>query len=329
MWSISWLFVVEAVAIVTGNAISIFIFTSTRRLRSRKYLPIINLAVADLLSGVVTVPLFLYCAEGPQDEYLTTVNTVYKFADTFFGAASIFGLAALAIERAHATYYPFKHNTLSKAAYIIGCAVVWLTALLHALGSHFFSDFGHFLKVVFVIGISLAIVSVSYFLIWIKVTRISHVPVRAMQADNRKLTITLAIVTVISYITMMPLMIMLIYASICGLACLNGVDAYLLRTLMLLHYGNSLVNFIIYSLRMSEFQSELLRRIGCRRHFADDMSYLDNHSKHRSSAEKTTKENFHLVDSSYPRNHHDNHNDGDGQPLQNGTGKHSPIVNDC
>jgi len=273
----------------------------------------------------VSVPLYIYCTERPQNENMTTINNVYGFADTFFGAASIFGLAALAVERAHATYFPFKHNTLSKAAYIVGCAVVWLTALLHGLASYFFSYFGHIIKVVFVIGISLSIVSVSYFLIWIKVTRMSHLPIQAMQAENRKLTTTLAIVTVISYITMMPLMITLIYASICGTLCLDGLNPYVLPTFALLQYGNSLVNFIIYSLRMSEFQSELLRRMRCRRYRDDDMSNHDNNSKHRLSDK--TKESVHLVDSAC---HYNNHADGENNyRQQNSSEKQSCIVNNC
>lgn len=305
MWSISWLFIVEAVVIVAGNAISIVIFTTTRRLRSRKYMMIINLAVADLLSGVVSVPLLVYFMEGPD---LMTIRTIYKFADSFFGAASIFGLAALAIERAHATYFPFKHNTLSKATYIVGLAVVWLVALVHALVSHFLSSyFAHILKVVFVIGISLTVVTVAYLLIWIKVTRMSNLPMQAVQEGNRKLTTTLAIVTIISYITMMPLMITFMYVFICGYSCLDGKES-LLNIFSLLHFGNSFVNFVIYSLRMREFQAELLRRMGCRRLRQDDDMSFPGNSQQRSS--EKTKETIHLVDCTH-HSDHGNHDDNE------------------
>ncbi|XP_020906453.1 histamine H2 receptor-like [Exaiptasia diaphana] len=265
MWSTSWLFVIEAIAIVTGNAISIVIFTSTRRLRNRKFMTIVNLAVADLLSGLVCLPLVVYYFEGAQ-RHTQTFLTIYNLADSFFGAASIFSLAALAIERLHATYFPFKHEGLSKRAYVIGIAVVWMSALLHALAAQFLSYFAHILKIVVVIGLALAVVSISYLLIWIKVTRMSGLPVQAIQEENKKLTITLLIVTTVSYITMLPLMITMVYTYACGSWCLDSHYS-LLVALAFLHYMNSLVNFIIYALRMQEFRGALLRRLGCSRQY--------------------------------------------------------------
>lgn len=279
MWSTSWLFVVEAVVIVTGNAVSIVIFTSTRRLRSRKFMTIVNLAVADLFSGLICAPLFVYYLEGPKNHSII-FQTIYNLADNFFGAASMFSLAAVAIERLHATYFPFKHKELSKQTYLIGIAVVWLSALLHAIAAQFLSYVAHILKIVVVIGMALAIVSISYFLIWIKVTRMSGLIDQGIQEENKKLTITLVIVTVVSYITMMPLMITMVYTYACGPSCLDSHQS-LLMALLFLHYLNSLVNFVIYALRMKEFRAALLRRLRCPSRYegATQLRSLDSRAK--------------------------------------------------
>ncbi|KAK3735477.1 hypothetical protein QZH41_007906 [Actinostola sp. cb2023] len=131
MWSTSWLFILEAALIVTGNAITLVIFTSTPRLRSRKHVLIVNLAVADLFVGLMSVPMYVYVLEDHISK--SSLLTFYKMQDPLFGIASLFGLAALSIERAYATFFPFKHRTLSKFRYAAGIAVVWACALSYSV----------------------------------------------------------------------------------------------------------------------------------------------------------------------------------------------------
>ncbi|KXJ23237.1 hypothetical protein AC249_AIPGENE3881 [Exaiptasia diaphana] len=57
MLTITWILILEAVVIVTGNIITIVIFTTTPRLRSRQNSLIVNLAVGDLCVGMVSAPL--------------------------------------------------------------------------------------------------------------------------------------------------------------------------------------------------------------------------------------------------------------------------------
>ncbi|KAK3730966.1 hypothetical protein QZH41_019577 [Actinostola sp. cb2023] len=130
-WSTSWLFLLETVAIVTVNAITMVIFTRTPRLRSRKHVLIASLAVADRFVGLISVPMCVSIIEAYDLPFL--FNEAYKTQDALFGLASLFGLAALAIERAYATYFPFKHRTLSKVPYIVGIAVVWASASIEYL----------------------------------------------------------------------------------------------------------------------------------------------------------------------------------------------------
>lgn len=125
MWPVLWLFVLEAIIIILGNAVTIIIFTTTRRLHCRRYALIVSLAVADLLVGLLSVPMFVIYRADEDARYSTSYKVVYYIEDTFLGLASLFGLAALATERAHATYFPFKHNTLSNSAYVLGISVVW------------------------------------------------------------------------------------------------------------------------------------------------------------------------------------------------------------
>ncbi|KAK3753786.1 hypothetical protein QZH41_006481 [Actinostola sp. cb2023] len=193
MWSTSWLFVLEAIFIFAGNAITIVIFVGTPRLRKRKHALIVSLAVADLFVGLISVPMYVYWVENSDTS--KEFKDVYALLDIVFGTASLFGLDALALERTHATYFPFKHGTaLTKVPYIVGIAVVWASAFIFALSVFFIHGMATF--VVFVaLAISLLIFLTSYFLIWAKVTCVTEAQHHAIHQENKKLTVTLAIVT--------------------------------------------------------------------------------------------------------------------------------------
>jgi len=261
MWSTSWLFLLETAAIVAGNTITIVIFTRTPRLRRRKHVLIVSLAVADLFVGLISVPMYVYCIEG---SCLPLVFIkAYKTQDPLFGLASLFGLAALAIERAYATFFPFKHRTLSKFRYAAGIAVVWACALSYSvIVNHLRGNFQRetLLLVILVTSMSipLIIMMTSYALIWIKMTCMRGIGNHGVNHVNKKLTVTLVIVTIVSLITWMPFQVI----SLCRVSCLSWVILQrVVPATKFLHYGNSCVNIIIYAMRMPEFKNEVLRRL--------------------------------------------------------------------
>ena len=60
-WNILWelCFGLLAILIVVGNSLTIWIFLK-QKFRKRSHFLLISLAVADLLVGLLTVPLFLH-----------------------------------------------------------------------------------------------------------------------------------------------------------------------------------------------------------------------------------------------------------------------------
>jgi len=255
MRSISWLFIFEAVVIVTGNVITIVIFTTTPRLRSRQYALIVSLAVADLLVGLVSVPVHIVSTEDIHTRQTIAFYYFYVIQDGFLGSASLFGLAALAIERAHATYYPFKHSTLSTVPYIVGITVVWVSATAIAFGSVYT------ITKVITIAISLVTIAAAYLLIFVKTRCQATATHHAIQQSNKKLTITLAIVTSISLITWIPYKTVAIYVMYCP-QCFRQLST-VRHVTKFLHFSNSLANFIVYAFRMREFKIACMRRMPC------------------------------------------------------------------
>ena len=134
---IAWLTVlnIEAVAIVTMNALTIIIYLKERILRKRSMYLVINLAVADMF---VTYNLIVESLALGSDCNCWKINLfrsfeiirVFSSLTYFFPLASVTNLAAISLERIHATFRPFKHHLIKKK--IFGAAVggVWSTAAL-------------------------------------------------------------------------------------------------------------------------------------------------------------------------------------------------------
>ena len=132
---IAWLtvFGIEAVAIVTLNALTIIVYLKERSLRKRCMYLVINQAFADMFTGA---SIFIYFIIWAHDYELWTINP--PLSDDFmfliwvlasvWPAASLINLGAISLERTHATFRPFKHRLVKKKIFGAVAAVVWITA---------------------------------------------------------------------------------------------------------------------------------------------------------------------------------------------------------
>jgi len=111
----------------------------------------------------------------------------------------------------------------------------------------------------------LSIITISYGLIWVKVSFRRNIPNHAYHQINRKLT--LAIVTLVSLITWLPFMLFSLLFGIC--VYLNCSTMFTSKSLIdffkIIYFANSFVNFIVYVVHMPEFRMEIVRtmRRGC------------------------------------------------------------------
>lgn len=110
------------------------------------------------------------------------------------------------------------------------------------------------------IAIPLAVISINYLLIFVNVRYMPRASHRASHQGNKKLTTTLAIVTIVSLGTWVPYQFIVLYTALTEQRIVGYYYYY--YTCKFLQYANSGVNFVIYALRMREFKAELLRRIG-------------------------------------------------------------------
>ena len=130
---IAWLTVygIEAVAIVTLNALTAIVYLKERSLRKRSMYLVINLAIADIFIGGLLIlhDWFLgsYCNFWTID--LTVPSQLVIIAlFRLFPLASVTNLAAISLERTHATFCPFVHHLVKKrifgAAFVAACRII-------------------------------------------------------------------------------------------------------------------------------------------------------------------------------------------------------------
>ena len=270
----AWLsvFGTEAVAILTVNALTIIVYVKERSHRKRGMYLVINQAVADMFVGA---SMLIECWYWGMLCDLWTINSfstqffVLEFLRIVFLTASIINLAAISLERTHATFCAFKHRLIKKKIFGAVVAIAWITAGLIS-ASLVLQPFELHISPVFQYSLflfCLLVIVVSYSSICIKVVCGIQSHHHGATSRERKLTKTLFIVTVVSLLLTLPSIILRTYGfyEFPTLQMISVRTYFLLdHSFLLLFYLNSLVNPAFYTIRMPEFRKALFSFFSCR-----------------------------------------------------------------
>ena len=260
----------ESVAIVAFNLCTIIVFIRNRNLRKRSTYLVINLAVSDMLVGGAAVYYLFYwsgvvCNLWPSAEDGTA--TFIGVLTLLFLISSLTNIATIALERMHATVRPFRHRVLKKWVYRLIATVAWVISGLISIASVLLLKFegtkfyGFYLHLTFV-SICLLIICVSYTSIVIKVRCRVQPQHHGAISRERKMTMTLLMVTVVSLLLYLPYVIFRYVSYISkfeiSLSLPPSVRFHLNSVLLFLYYGNSIANPILYAIRLPEYRSAVL-----------------------------------------------------------------------
>ena len=276
---IPWIVVLisECVAIVVLNLITMAVFMTQRQMqRQGTYILIRNLTMTDLLAGAISGPLQIERIGRHCDawEYTFDVSSwadLIKFAFLhIFSFASLANLAVISLERVHATYRPSRHLFMSRRVYYVTIAIIWLIASIRealqiTLGKMPFQDRG---KIVIVMDSALY---VAYYLLALLVVCICYTSIfikarfgpRLNRLDNgvimreRQLSTNLFAVTVASLITLLPVITYIFLNRFHPdfPSPKSPVHFHLRMFVITCFISNSLVNPIIYAMRMQGFRT--------------------------------------------------------------------------
>ena len=259
-WNIFWssAFGLLAVLIILGNFFTIWVF-HRQRSRKRSYFLLISLAVADLMVGLFAIPIFIISST----EYSYLRWLVPTSFDAFTGLTSIYTLAVISLERMFAIVCPLRHRTLTSRNYICAVAIPWVTAavfiaVLNLYFNGIMKDPSYNFPALLFQTTPLLTICVAYFSIWIKRKYTKGIR-NHRAARESKLANTLLLVTGASLLTWTPFQMINYLSYIAGLQ----VSRTLMYLSKILQFSNSLVNVIIYPLRIPEFKRTLKNVIHC------------------------------------------------------------------
>ena len=265
---ITWfaVFLTVSVAIVIVNLLSIILFMKNTNLRTRAMYLVINLTVADMFVGVISFLYAIIQLYASRKCAIVKIFLISKetmtmaFLFCWFPLTSLTSIAVISLDRLHATFRPFRHRFITENVYWVTIFAIWvLSAMVSATLQLFVAFWNELQWYYFPLWESysclcLFVICVSYFSIVVQFLRGAKPQQHGAAANRlslwqRKLSITLFIMTIVSLLMWLPHVI----ASFSHLK-----SERLQNSLGVLFFANSFVNVIVYTIRMPEFKKAIL-----------------------------------------------------------------------
>ena len=272
-------FILTATAILCTNIFAIFIFTTKRLLRKRNNVLLMNLATADLIIGGIAFPMFVCIFYKSATHYQwrdMILNQVYICVDIFAALSSMMILAVIALERAYSVFFPLKHRCTSRQSrfYWLSAAFAWASAgiptILKALAWKAVIPPSYDSHVIFAfVFLALVTIIVAYASIWTKIKyrkrNSNNFPIKEKSVAQAMLIVTIAFM-----VMWLPFFLINVVAHFDN-QLVQVIPPNVAYSAKLMHYGNSLVNPIIYYLKLPQFR-KALRKLSYRSSARTDLN---------------------------------------------------------
>ena len=276
-----------AVVILFGNSLVVLSYKINNRLRTRTNAFLVSLAISDFLVGGISLPTWIYIILTEFNES-HTFKTVFRIFDVFTALASIYHLTAISIERYIAVSRPFYYKRLTSFFQRAMIASAWILAGVLAslscitttttpLTSRVYST-------VLLIGgftVPVAITAFMYIGVFsVPRSLLQRNPPRTLSQQSakslkyyyhgeRKVAITVALITGLFLIAWVPFFTVSVTAAYCYHCLPSSLDS--LRGLVIIvksvHYLNSAVNPLVYARRDREMKRTFIQLLGLKRVF--------------------------------------------------------------
>ena len=202
----SAVYITEFLVILIINVITIIAFARIRHLRKRDTYLVINLTLADLLVR----PLFLYHKDEESNSFTLPPLILWAIKINFLIASQV-NLSMISLERLHVTLYPFRHCLITKWVYfkiIVGSRLIIfsvafvITILSQDKFPYAWTSFN---------VLTLIVITLSYIIIIVNVQRSPHSQHHGSIHKEKKLSVTLFIVTGVSVLSILPWAILFLH----------------------------------------------------------------------------------------------------------------------
>ena len=254
----------EAVLIIVGNSLAIFVFWTQNFRQRRTCLLLINLSAADLLVGVAE-SLVIATEKIPTGGQEKDDSRLLSFL-VFASCTSVLFLALISLERVYAVLWPVRHRVSSLQIYVCSIVTVWFIGLVFGVllllslyleevnRGYFFATFNTCLFVSFLVT-CISYVKIGRRVICTPRDENTSNTRNPFDATSARLSRTLFGVFAISFLLWLPLLVVYTAKDFCP-RCIPRV---LERVVHALRLANSMVNPLVYSFKMPAFKIALGR----------------------------------------------------------------------
>ena len=231
---------------------------------------VINLTVVDIfVGGLSTINLLLINTHNGCKTGIVRLpwegNMIAWFIFYWFPLTSITSITVISLERMHATFRPFRHRVIKKWVYGISISVVWVLAGMISTAIFMLKLFDkershrQFLWQSYCL-LCLSIICACYTSVTVKICCGARPQHHGAARRQRKLTVTLLIMTIVSILLWLPYAVAtFVYYTTDSIRSLSYTKIMRLNmSLLLLFYTNSFVNPVVYTIRMRKFRKALL-----------------------------------------------------------------------
>ena len=253
---------------IFGNILVIVAFSFYERIRTVTNYFVVSLACTDLCVALFSMPVWVaYLLTGPVWVLGAALSRVWTMVDILISTASIMNLMAISFDRVLCIKSPYRYSqwmTPTKVTFIISC--VWFYSLGVAVASFLIypEPIFNLIAMIMCFCVPLLVIITAYSIVFkvalhqmkqINANTPAQSPVRQNSFWKEfKAAKTLAVVVGAFVICWLPFVVINMIYSLCEPQRCPVAKPEVILVTKWMHYGNSLLNPIIYTVMNRDFR---------------------------------------------------------------------------
>ncbi|XP_065071521.1 probable G-protein coupled receptor No9 [Rhopilema esculentum] len=285
------------ILILAGNTLVISAFAlGSRRMKTYTNYFIVNLAISDMLVGMLSVPYWIYISTLPIEQRTREKAEYQAFQsmDILFGTISILNLVSLTFERLIAVKYPAYHFNLTWKPVALVLSLTWILGLIFA-GFGFlvprYMKNAEYLYLLFTLDFALpTLLIIGCYIIIFKIARDSSSMSNKRVKKDMKIARMILIIIGLFLICWLPFFALSITYYNCYDWCAK-IPESLTRLFKAMHYTNSMMNFWVYAVRSPDFRRSFNALIRWKLPRLRSETVTSFHMRHRTTSNNQSQSN--------------------------------------
>ena len=256
--------IILAVGTIFGNVLVIAAFSRYARMRTVTNYFLVSLACTDLCVALFSMPVWVaYLLTGPEWVLGTTLNRVWTMIDILMGIASIINLMAISFDRVLYIWEPLRYSSWMTPWKVTSIIIfIWIYSLGMAIASFllYAKPIFNLILMIMCFCVPLLVIITTYTIIFrVALRHLEQIHATAPVQNSRspysfmkefKVAKTLAVVMGAFVICWAPFVSVNMIYSLCPYDLSQACPVFPPEVILVtkwMHYGNSLLNPIIYT----------------------------------------------------------------------------------